>query len=139
MRERYLILALIAFLTYSLVAPLLKIAMEVIPSTAAVFISNAVMLVLLGGILLVTRQSPIPYLTGPMAPYIVAWGIALAVGLLAYYRALELGPVSVVVPVYGLFIAVSSIIGILAFHESLTRRKVASIGFAVLAIVLMSI
>lgn len=139
MKERYLLLALLAFATYSLVAPLLKVAMEVIPSTAAVFISNGVMLFLLGGILLVTRQSPLPYLSDPMTPYIVAWGIALAVGLLAYYRALELGPVSVVVPIYGLFIAVSSIIGIIVFQESLTRRKVASIAFAVLAIVLMSI
>lgn len=136
--RRYLILSLIAFVAYSLVAPLLKVAMETIPSTAAVFMSNTVMLLLLGSVLLYTRVSPIPYLTHPKAPYVLAWGIALAVALLAYYRALELGPVSVVVPIYGLFIAVSSIIGIAFFDESITVRKAASLVFAILAIALMS-
>lgn len=139
MTRRYLGLALIAFAAYSLVAPLLKVAMEAIPSTAAVFISNAVMLVLLLGVLVYTGESPLPYFSHAMAPYILLWGVALAVSLLAYYRALELGPVSVVVPVYGLFIAVSSVIGIAAFDESVTKRKAASIGFAILAIVLMSV
>ena len=139
MTRRYIGLALIAFLTYSLVAPLLKIAMEEIPSTVAVFMSNTVMLILLGGVLFYQGISPMPYLRHRMAPYIVAWGVVLAVGLIAYYRAIELGPVSVVVPIYGLFIAVSSIIGFTLLNEDITIRKIASIGFAVLAIALMSI
>lgn len=139
MIQRYLALSLVAFVAYSLVAPLLKVAMRTVPSTTAVFLSNTVMLVLLGCLLVYQRTSPVPYLTHPMAPYIVAWGVALAVGLLAYYRALALGPVSIVVPVFGLFIAVSSVIGIAFLDESLTARKAASICLAVLAIVLMSL
>lgn len=139
MTRRYIGLALLACLAYSLVAPLLKVAMEEIPSTVAVFMSNTVMLLLLGGFLVYHGISPLPYIRHRMTPFIVAWGIALAVGLIAYYRAIELGPVSVVVPIYGLFIAVSSIIGFTLLDEELTLRKVASIAFAVLAIVLMSI
>lgn len=139
MVRRYLVLSLVAFVAYSLVAPVMKIAMESIPSTMAVFLSNFVMLVFVGGVL-VYRGIPVrPYLNHPKTPYIAGWGITLAVGLLAYYRALELGPVSVVVPIYGLFIALSSVIGIVFLEESLTARKVAGIGFAVLAIVLMSL
>ncbi|GAB7019906.1 EamA family transporter [Halostagnicola sp. A-GB9-2] len=137
--RRYLGLSLVAFVAYSLVAPLMKIAMETIPSTVAVFLSNFVMLVLIGGVLLYRGVSVRPYLRHSKMTYVIAWGVALAVGLLAYYRALELGPVSVVVPIYGLFIAVSSVIGIAFLEESLTVRKAAGIGFAVLAIVLMSI
>ena len=139
MAKRYLLLAILAFATYSIVAPVLKVAMETIPSTMAVFLSNVVMLSLLTAILVYQRESPVPYLAHPMFPYAIAWGVALAVGLLAYYRALELGPVSIVVPIYGLFIAVSSVIGIAFLGESITRRKAASIVFAVLAIALMSI
>ncbi|WP_121741482.1 EamA family transporter [Natronorubrum halophilum] len=139
MSRRYLLLSLVAFVAYSLVAPLLKVAMETIPSTTAVFISNAVMLALLGGLLLYNGTSPRPYLSHQKTPHIVVWGVLLAVGLLAYYRALALGPVSVVVPIYGLFIAVSSIIGIVALEESLTTRTAMGIGFAVLAVVLMSL
>ncbi|KDE57255.1 multidrug transporter [Halostagnicola sp. A56] len=139
MSRRYLALSFVAFVAYSLVAPVMKIAMESIPSTMAVFLSNFVMLVFVGGVL-VYREIPVrPYLNHPKTPYIAGWGITLAVGLLAYYRALELGPVSVVVPIYGLFIALSSVIGIVFLEESLTARKVAGIGFALLAIVLMSL
>lgn len=139
MPRSYLILAVVAFAAYSLVAPLLKVAMRTIPSTTAVFLSNTVMFLLLGAALLYTKTSPLEYVRHPKMPYIVAWSIALAVGLLAYYRALALGPVSIVVPIYGLFIAVSSVLGIVLFGESLTRRKVAGIALAVLAIFLMSL
>lgn len=139
MSRRYLLLSFVAFVAYSLVAPLLKVAMETIPSTTAVFLSNTVMLVLIGALLVYRNSSPRPYLSHPRTPHIVAWGVLLAVGLLAYYRALELGPVSVVVPIYGLFIAVSSVIGIVALEESLTPRKALGIVFAVLAVVLMSL
>ncbi len=137
--KRYLVLSLIAFISYSLVAPLLKLAMVAIPSSTAVFLSNTVMFIILTGILVYEGISPFEYLNHSKMPYIILWGIALAVGLLAYYRALELGPVSVVVPIYGLFIPVSSIMGVLILEESVTTRKVASIALAVLAITLMSI
>ena len=137
--KRYVVLSIVACITYSLVAPILKIAMETIPSTVAVFISNTVMMILLIGVMYHRRENPLEYLKHPAVLYVLAWGITLAVGLLAYYRALELGPVSVVVPIYGLFIPLSSLIGVSFLGEVLTKRKLASIGFAVLAIILMSI
>ncbi|MFB6097381.1 MAG: EamA family transporter [Haloferacaceae archaeon] len=139
MPRRYLLLSLLAFAAYSLVAPLLKIAMQTIPSVPAVFMSNAVMLVLVGAVALYHGDPVARYLRHPMTPYIVVWGITLAVGLLSYYRALTLGPVSIVVPIYGLFIPLSSVVGIVAFDETLTLRKGAGIAAAVVAIALMSL
>ena len=137
--RRYLGFSIVACLAYSLVAPLLSIAMADIPSTTAVFLSNAVLLVVVGGFILVRRESVRPYLDHPRTSHLLAMGLLLAVGLLSYYRALALGPVSVVVPIYGLFIVVSSFVGILAFEETVTRRKLAAIGLSVVAIVLMSV
>lgn len=139
MTRRYLLLAIVAFVAYSLVPPFLKVAMETIPSTMAVFLSNTVMLVIIGAVLAYKGRSPLKYVRHPTAPLIAAWGVLLAIGLLSYYRALALGPVSVVVPIYGLFIVVSSVIGIVILGESVTRRKVASIFFAVIAILLMAL
>jgi len=139
MARQYLRFSILAFLTYSLVAPLLKYAMESIPSTPAVFISNSVLLVVVGVALAYRGQSPLPYLRHRYTPHVVALGVLLTVGLLTYYRALALGPVSIVVPIYGLFIVVSSVIGIVAFDEALTLRKAAGIFFSVLAIALISI
>lgn len=139
MTRRYLVLSLVAFAGYSLVAPTMKVAMRTVPSTTAVFLSNLVMLVLVSGLLAYRGHSPMPYLRHPKAPYIVLTGLVLSVGLLTYYRAIDLGPVSVVVPIYGLFIVLSSIIGITLLDESLTARKAAGIALAMLAIVLMSV
>jgi transporter family protein len=138
MVRRYLQFTILAFVAYSLVAPLLKVAMDAIPSTVAVFLSNCVLLLVVGGVLLSRGQSPRPYLRHRYAPHVVAMGVLLTIGLLTYYRALALGPVSVVVPIYGLFIVISSVIGIIAFDETLTSRKVAGIFFSILAIVLIS-
>ncbi len=138
MTRRYITLALAAFLAYSLVPPLLKLAVRDLPSTPAVFLSNTVLLVLVGGVLLVTGRSPTAYLTRRTVGYVTAIGVVLAVGLLTYYRALALGPVSVVVPIYGLFIPASSAVGMVVFDEAITARKLAGIGFAVAAIILVS-
>ena len=138
MSRRYLPFAILAFLAYSLVAPLLKIAMTDLPSTPAVFVSNFVLFVLVGGVLLLRGESPVPYLRHRYMPLMVLSGVLLAVGLLTYYRALALGPVSVVVPIYGLFIVVSAAVGVLAFDEAVTPRTVAGIAASVVAIALIS-
>ncbi|MGQ4557634.1 EamA family transporter [Halobellus sp. GM3] len=138
MARAYLKFSILAFLAYSLVAPILKIAMEVVPSTPAVFFSNLVLLLVVGVVLRYRGEPIVSYLRHRYMPYVVAQGVLLTVGLLTYYRALELGPVSIVVPIYGLFIVVSSVIGVIAFDEVITPRKVAGIFFSVLAIALVS-
>ena len=139
MSRDHLVFALLAFAAYSLVAPLIKVAMVDLPSTPVVFISNFVLLVLVGGVLLWRGESPWPYLRHRFAPLIVVSGVLLTVGLLTYYRALALGPVSIVVPIYGLFIVVSAAVGVAAFDEAVTPRKLAGIAASVVAIALISI
>jgi len=134
----YLRWAAISLLAYSLVAPFLKLATGV-PSDVAVFISNAVVLVFAFGLVLHRNLAMGPYLTSPKIPYVIAIGILLAVSLLSFYYALSLGPVSVVVPIYGLFIVMSAIISVVALDERFTLYKVSGIGLAVLAIYLTSV
>ena len=136
--RRYVWLSIFAFLSYSLVAPLLSIAMLELPSTLAVFLSNSVMFLTVGLVVRARGLSVRPYFRHPRTPYILAMGVLLTIGLLTYYRALALGPVSIVVPIYGLFIVVSSLVGIVAFEETVTPRKLAAIALSVLAIALMS-
>lgn len=133
---RYLPWALLALAGYTLVAPLVKLATAEIPSDVALLIANGILLAGAAVVVLVSDTPVVPYLTDGHAVYAYAAGICLAVGILSYYRALALGPVSVVVPVFGLFIVTSSIAGIVVLDESLTARKMAGIGCAVLAVYL---
>jgi len=70
-------------------------------------------------------------------PLLVA--IPLVVALLALYTAIDRGPMSVVMPVYGLSILVTSILGIFFLREKVSRQRVLGLTFAVAAIVLLSL
>jgi transporter family protein len=136
---RYLVWAIIALLGYTAVPPLVKLATADIPSDVVVLISNGILVIAAIGLIITSDVSVTPYLTHERAIYAYGAGIALTVGIIAYYRALAAGPVSVVVPIFGMFIATSSIIGIAFLDEPLTGRKVAGIGLAVAAVYLTSV
>jgi transporter family protein len=70
--------------------------------------------------------------------YAYATGIALTVAVMSLFRALSLGPASIVVPIYGMFIVGGAVLGILFLHEPLTARKVVGIGLAVISIFLLA-
>jgi transporter family protein len=131
---RYLPWALLALLAYSLVAPLMKVATREIPSDVAAFYANLMLVVAALGVIVVSGQNVTPYATHDLAPAMYAAGACLAVGILAYYRALALGPVSVVAPVFGTFLVVSSLVGIAVLNEALTLRKVLGIALAAVAV-----
>ncbi|WP_129117026.1 EamA family transporter [Halegenticoccus tardaugens] len=138
----YLPWAILALAAYSLVAPLMSVATTgqvKVPSDVAALFANSILVVVTVGVIAYTDQGIAGYLTHPKSPYIYAAGVCLAVGILAYYRALALGPVSVVAPIFGMFLAVSSLIGVAFLHESLTARKLLGIAFAVLAVYLVSV
>ena len=138
----YLQWSVLALLAYSAVAPLVGFATTgepKIPSFVAALITNGLLLVATIAVVLYQGQSVTAYLGHPKAPYLYLAGLFLAVGILAYYRALSLGPVSAVVPIFGTFLVISSVVGILFLNESLTLRKVAGIGCAMLGIYLVSV
>ncbi|MFB6094510.1 MAG: EamA family transporter [Halanaeroarchaeum sp.] len=132
----YLRWSILALLSYSLVAPLMKVATEEIPTNVAVMLSNTMLVVAAGAIVVLTDDAVLPYLSHPRAPYLYGAGIALAVGILAYYKALSMGPVSTVTPIFGMFLAVSSVVGFVVLGEEVTVRKGLGIAFAVAAVYL---
>lgn len=68
----------------------------------------------------------------------LAAGVFLGIGILALYRSLALGPVSVVTPIFAMFLVFSSVIGFVFLGESFTARKAVGIAFAVASVYLVS-
>jgi len=135
----YLLWIFVALVSYSLVGPAVKIIETDVPTETDVFITTAVMLlVTTGSILEFGSVSNVSFTSSSMF-FAILGGVFLAVGVIAFFRALRYGPVSVVVPIYGLFIVMSSIIGIIFFSESYSVQKVAGILLAVVAIYLTSV
>lgn len=132
----YLLWLALALVAYGLIPPLTSVVTSAVPPAVALFLSTAVFLTLTLGVLLATGTADPAYAMTPAAGYVYVAGLFLAVGILAYYSALEAGPVSVVVPIYGLFIVGSSVVGIAVLGEELTVTRAVGITMAVLAIYL---
>jgi len=76
--------------------------------------------------------------SGREAWYACATGVALTIAVSSLFRALALGPASVVVPIYGMFIVGGAVLGILVLGEPLTVRKSLGIVLAVVSIYLIA-
>ncbi|RLI33352.1 multidrug transporter [Candidatus Bathyarchaeota archaeon] len=130
---------LISLVFYSLMPPLVKEAMKTIPSWVAVTVTNAI---LCASAFIVAKAQGYrfsEYLGFNRSSLLLyGAGIVLAVAIISYYKALELGSVSRVVPIYGMYVALSSLIGIVALGERLTPLKGLGLLFATLSILLLS-
>jgi transporter family protein len=134
----YIAWAVLALAAYSLVPPLSKLASEEVPIMVVALVSNALITVVNLGVVLYLEDGSLPSLTFPYAAYALAAGVFLTVGVLSYFYALSVGPVSVVTPIFGLFLVGSSVVGMVALDEPVTARKLAGLGFAGLAVYLTS-
>lgn len=135
---RYVVWAVVAMAAYSVLPPLVKVGQTGMPSEAALFVVNGTLMVLLPALMLATGTPVLRHLSDPNVPYLVAAGVALTIALVAFYRGLSAGPVSVVVPIFGLFLVGSSVIGIVAFDEPLSARTALAVLAAVAAVYLAS-
>jgi len=71
--------------------------------------------------------------------YAIPVGIVSLVAIIAFYKALKIGPSSVVLPLTNLYVVMPVIFGFIVFKEPVTLTRVVGIVFAVLAAVLLSI
>jgi transporter family protein len=135
---RYVLWALGAMASYSSVFLLVKLAQRELPAFTVMTIAIPVLLVTTTLVTFLTGDwEPVP-VTNRHTLYAVAAGLGLAGAVVGYFRALATGPVSVVVPIYGLFIVGGAALGIVVLNEPLTARKGLGIGFAVLSVVLIA-
>lgn len=137
----YLPWAVLSLVAYSAVPPLVSAATNgegAVPTTVAVLVSNGILVVVALGLLLWSGDSVAANLDHPKFPLVVVAGVFLTVGILAYYRALALGPVSVVTPVFATFLVGSAVVGVVFLDETVTARKALAAVFALVAVYLAS-
>lgn len=71
--------------------------------------------------------------------YTLLVAIPLSVALIALYTAIALGPMSVVMPVYGLSVLVTAFLGIVVLREKVTVSRLLGLALAAGAIILLSL
>ncbi len=128
---------------YSLTTLLVKFATRSGQFSSFLVLAIACVITLLSAFCIIIVRGDLQQVSGKdflssSAWFAYATGIALTVAVMSLFRALSLGPASIVVPVYGMFIVGGAILGILFLHEPVTMRKVFGISFAALSIFLMA-
>lgn len=134
----YLLWAILALLAYSLVPPLSKLATDELHVMVVALVANATITAVNLAVVLYLDEGTLGSLSSTHGLYAMGAGVFLTVGVLSYFHSLSIGPVSVVTPIFGLFLVGSSVVGMVALEEPATARKLAGLGCAALAVYLTS-
>ena len=125
----WFIYAALSALFASLTSILGKVGIDNVESNLGTAIRTGVVLVMAWVVVFVTHK-PDQALTVPRGElgFICLSGAATGASWLCYYRALQLGPASLVAPVDKLSILVTVAFSRIVFHERLTRRTALGLG-----------
>ncbi len=116
----------------SLTSILGKVGIAGVESNLGTALRTGVVLVMAWGMVLVTGKArEVARIPKKELGFICLSGVATGASWLCYYRALQDGPASVVVPIDKLSILVTVVFSYIVFHEKLTRRS----GAGLMAIV----
>jgi transporter family protein len=125
--------ALFSALFAALTSILGKIGVENVNSNLATAIRTVVVLVLAWVIVFATRaQSAITEISRRSLVFLVLSGIATGLSWLCYYRALQMGPASRVIPIDKSSVVFGMILAFIVLKETLTVKAV--IGGSLIAI-----
>ncbi len=136
----YVIWAVIAMATYGLTSVLLKLAFRggVSPSVALILANLAV--VGAGVIWFFVQGASVKSGLGFSRPtlFLAVAAVVLGFAIFSYYRALSLGPASVVVPIFAMSFTVAATLGFVVLGEPFRATRAVGLALAALAIVLLT-
>lgn len=136
----WLIYAILSAVFASLTAILGKIGISGIDSNLGTAIRTTVVLIMAWMMVFVTgKQGEIKKIEKKEFIFICLSGLATGASWLCYYRALQDGPASVVVPIDKLSMLVTIAFSWIVFHEKLTKKAAAGVIFITVGTVLLAV
>lgn len=109
----------------ALTAILAKVGVEGVDSNLATAVRTLVVLVMAWAIVLVTGvQGGLASISAKSWIFLVLSGLATGASWLCYYRALQLGQASLVVPIDKLSLVITLVLAVVLLREQLTARGV---------------
>lgn len=136
----WLLFALGSSIFAALTSILAKLGIEGVNSTLATAIRTVVVLVMSWGMVFLTNtQGGVTEISRRSWIFLILSGLATGASWLCYYRALQLGEVSKVVPIDKLSVVITLVMAALILHEKFTPKSIAGcilIGAGTLIMVL---
>ena len=128
----WFVFALLSAVFAALTSILAKVGIEGVNSNLATAVRTVVVLIMAWGMVFLTGgQSGLSSIGKKSWIFLILSGLATGASWLCYYRALQSGPASVVVPIDKLSILVTVAFSRLVFRERLTSRSAAGLALIV--------
>lgn len=122
----WFIFALLSAVFASLTSILAKVGIDNVNSTLATAIRTVVVVIMAWGMVFITgTQSGISEINKKSWIFLILSGLATGASWLCYYKAIQTGEVSKVVPVDKMSTVITLILAFIFLHEQLTVKSVA--------------
>lgn len=136
----WFVLALLSAIFAALTSILAKVGVEGVNSNLATAIRTVVVVVMAWGMVFLTNaQNGIVAISKRSWVFLILSGLATGASWLCYYRALQLGDASKVVPIDKLSVVITLVLSFVFLHEQFTTKSLAGcilIGIGTLIMVL---
>ena len=120
----WLILALLSAVFAALTSILAKVGIEGVNSNLATAIRTGVVLLMSWGMVFLTNaQGGISSISQKSWLFLILSGLATGASWLCYYKAIQIGEVSKVVPIDKLSVVITLILAFLFLHEQFTPKS----------------
>ncbi|MBQ3603457.1 MAG: EamA family transporter [Clostridia bacterium] len=120
----WLILALLSAVFAALTSILAKVGIDGVNSNLATAIRTAVVVVMAWGMVFLTNaQSGITEISKKSWLFLVLSGLATGASWLCYYKALQIGDASKVVPIDKLSVVITLVLAFIFLHEQFTVKS----------------
>ena len=120
----WLFFAALSAVFAALTSILAKVGIEGVNSNLATAIRTAVVLIMAWGMVFLTHaESGLPEISKKSWIFLILSGVATGVSWLCYYRALQLGEASKVVPIDKLSVVLTLVLAFIFLHEEFTAKS----------------
>ena len=120
----WFVLALLSAIFAALTSILAKVGIEGVNSNLATAIRTVVVVVMAWGMVFLTNsQNGIAEISKRSWLFIILSGLATGASWLCYYRALQLGEASKVVPIDKLSVVITLVLAFVCLHEQFTTKS----------------
>ncbi|MEF9987679.1 MAG: EamA family transporter [Christensenella sp.] len=121
----WIVFALLSAVFAAATAILAKIGIQDMNSNLATAIRTVVVLMMAWGIVFVTgTQAEIPHITAKSWIFLILSGIATGLSWLFYFKALQLGDASKVVPIDKFSVVISMVLAFVILKEAITAKTI---------------
>ena len=120
----WMILALLSAVFAALTSILAKIGIESVNSNLATAIRTIVVVIMAWGMVFLTNtQNGIAEISRKSRVFLILSGLATGASWLCYYKALQLGEASKVVPIDKLSVVITLVLAFIFLHEKFTSKS----------------